>query len=76
MGIGRSALIAACLLKSRDYIATLAAAYAESGNFDRVKEWQAKSIELAPDEKTKQELRSRLELYRQNKPYREVLKKK
>ena len=51
----------------------LAAAYAESGDFAAAKQWQAKAIELAP-EKEKVVLRSRLELYQQNKPFRLDLK--
>ncbi len=47
---------------------TLAAAYAESGDFEEAKQWEAKVIEIAPDWK---EFRSRLELYKQGKPYRE-----
>jgi hypothetical protein len=54
----------------------LAAAYAESGNFEKAKEWETKAIEMAPDEKSKQEVRSRLALYKQGKPYHEELKKK
>jgi len=53
------------------YTATLAAAYAESGNFEEAKLWQARAIELAPDERSKQELRAHLELYKQGKPYRQ-----
>jgi tetratricopeptide (TPR) repeat protein len=52
------------------YIDTLAAAYAEDGKFDNAVEWQTKAIELTPEE-DKEELRSRLELYKQGKPYRE-----
>ncbi len=61
-------------------LGTLAAAYAESGDFEKAKEWQAKSIELAKADKSatdedKAEAHSRLELYKQGKPYREELKK-
>jgi tetratricopeptide (TPR) repeat protein len=60
------------------YIDTLAAAYAESGDFEKAKEWEAKAINLvATDksvaEKDKVELRSRLELYKQGKPYHETV---
>jgi tetratricopeptide (TPR) repeat protein len=67
--------------KNWHYIDTLAAAYAESGNFQKAKEWHAKAIELAATDKTvtdkdKKEMRDRLELYTQGKPYREEAKKK
>ncbi len=57
-------------------IDTLAAAYAESGEFEKAKEWEAKAIKMATAEKVKEEYRSRLELYKQGKRYREELKKK
>ena len=58
------------------YLDTLAAAYAEKGDFAKAREWELKTIALLEKEKTaseevKQELRSRLELYKQNKPYRQ-----
>ena len=48
----------------------LAAAYAESGDFAKAREWEEKAIELAPKE-IKQDYRDRLELYKQGKPYHE-----
>jgi len=57
------------------YAETLAAAYAESGDFEKAKEWEVKSIALAPNERIKQTCRSHLELYKQGKPYRELPKK-
>ncbi|MCY2988082.1 MAG: tetratricopeptide repeat protein, partial [Planctomycetota bacterium] len=60
--------------KDLAYIFTLAAAYAEDGRFDRALEWQTKAIELAP-ENHKERLRSRLELYKLGKPYRQEPKK-
>ena len=61
--------------KQWNYIATLAAAYAECRDFDAAREWQAKAIDLALANKSvtdanKAELRARLELYKQEKPYR------
>ncbi|REJ92440.1 MAG: tetratricopeptide repeat protein [Planctomycetota bacterium] len=47
---------------------TLAAAYAENGEFDRAVESQRKAIELA-DDSDKDDFRSRLELYEAGKPY-------
>ncbi len=52
----------------------LAAAYAETGDFSNAVKWQGKVIELAP-EKGKAILRSRLDLYKAHKPYREDVKK-
>jgi len=48
---------------------TLAAAYAEAGQFDKAVEWQQKAIELAPDDQ-KEDLGTRLELYQAKKPNR------
>ena len=49
---------------------TLAAAYAESGDFDEAQKSQAKAIDLSPDDE-KADIRSRLELYKARKRYRE-----
>ena len=62
-------------------VGTLAAAYAESGDFEKAKDWAAKAVELTKTDKAasdedRSEARSRLELYKQGKPYREELKKK
>jgi tetratricopeptide (TPR) repeat protein len=62
--------------KSWDYIDTLAVAYGESGDLEKAKEWEAKAIKMAPDDERKQGCRSRLELYKQRKPYRDEPKKK
>lgn len=53
------------------YLDTLAAAYAECGQFEEAARWQARAVELAP-EVEKDDYRGRLELYRQGTPYREV----
>ena len=50
---------------------TLAAAYAETGDFDSAVKWQTKAIALEADPKEKEEYQARLMLYRENKPYRE-----
>lgn len=53
-------------------IDTLAAAYAEMGNFEKAIEHEQKALELAmPGERAAME--ARLELYRSGKPYREPL---
>lgn len=69
------------VVKSWAYHDTLAAAYAECGNFEKATQWQAKAIEMTATDKSmtvkdKAELRSRLELYKQGKPYRQEPKKK
>jgi tetratricopeptide (TPR) repeat protein len=50
---------------------TLAAASAETGDFDSAVKWQAKALELLKDEKERSDFRARLELYQQKKPYRQ-----
>ena len=51
------------------YLSTLAAAYAEAGQFDEAVRWAGKAIDLAPEE-SRGELRKRLSLYQAAKPYR------
>jgi len=55
--------------KHTDYLDTLAAACAESGDFDAAVKWQVKAIDLLPGEKEKEDYRTRLKLYREKKPY-------
>jgi tetratricopeptide (TPR) repeat protein len=68
-------------LKTDSYFQdTLAAAYAECGDFDEAIRWQKKAMESAQGErsgteKKKKELKDRLQLYEQHKPFRETLKK-
>jgi tetratricopeptide (TPR) repeat protein len=68
--------------KDSDKLDTLAAAYAEAGDFLNAVKWEEKATELAPEneiapepEKSKAHFRSRLELYKTHKPYREEVKK-
>ena len=61
--------------KSWRYLDTLAAAYAQNGDFENATLWQAKTIEMALTDKSlteegKEELRFRMELYRKGRPYR------
>jgi tetratricopeptide (TPR) repeat protein len=49
---------------------TLAAAYAEAGDFARAVDWQQKCVYLEDDPKRKEECGSRLKLYREKTPYR------
>jgi tetratricopeptide (TPR) repeat protein len=51
-------------------VATLAAAYAEAGDFGNAVKWQERVLERAP-EGEKEGARSRLNLYQSGKPYRE-----
>ena len=53
-----------------DRLDTLAAAYAEAGDFTNAIKWQKKSIELAPYSR-RRNYRNRLKEYESGKPYRE-----
>ena len=53
---------------------TLAAAYAEAGDFPNAVKWAEKAVELAPKE-MKGELRSHLDVFKAHKPYREEVTK-
>jgi hypothetical protein len=49
---------------------TLAAAYAESGDFLAAEKWQSKAIELLTDLSEKDDFKKRLKLYQEHKPFR------
>jgi tetratricopeptide (TPR) repeat protein len=51
---------------------TLAAAYAESGDFASAVKWQTKAIELETDPKEKEEYRARIKLFQEKKPFHEA----
>lgn len=55
-----------------EFVGTLAAAYAETGDFDQAIKWQQKSVDLTPQTllSTYNERYARLELYRSHKPWR------
>jgi tetratricopeptide (TPR) repeat protein len=53
------------------YVATLAAADAESGDFDSAVKWQAKANALYPEAEDRTKGETRLKLYREKTPYRE-----
>ena len=53
-------------------IDTLAAAFAEVGDFSSALKWQTKAIELESDAKNKEEFVTRLKLYQQKQPYRDT----
>jgi tetratricopeptide (TPR) repeat protein len=50
---------------------TLAAAYAEVGDFAAAVKWQVKAIELESDPKEKEDYRARLKLFQEKKPFHE-----
>jgi tetratricopeptide (TPR) repeat protein len=52
------------------FLTTLAAAHAETGDYAGAVQWQSKAMELAPQDE-RDELQSRLALYRAGKPYRQ-----
>ena len=54
---------------------TLAAAYAEAGDFQEAIKWQEKAIEVTDDEKATGNYRKALDLYKEGKPYRDEAKK-
>jgi serine/threonine-protein kinase len=56
--------------KNPEFLGTLSAACAESGDFDAAVKWQTKAIDLASDQKEKEGCRKRLKLYQEKKPYR------
>ena len=58
--------------KEAYYLDTLAAAYAECGDFAHAIEYQEKAQGLYKDEKDREKGRDRLALYREKKPYRDV----
>jgi tetratricopeptide (TPR) repeat protein len=56
--------------KQAHVLSTLAAAYAESGNFDEAVKWSKKAVESGP-EALKDQLSKELESYQAKKPWRE-----
>jgi tetratricopeptide (TPR) repeat protein len=61
--------------KSCDAVDTLAAAYAETGDFDKAMKYQTQALKMKGVYATRRkEMQERLELYRQHKPYRKESK--
>jgi tetratricopeptide (TPR) repeat protein len=56
--------------KQSHIVSTLAAAYAETGDFDSAVKWSQKSVEMG-DEDIKEQLEQELKSYQQKKPWRE-----
>jgi tetratricopeptide (TPR) repeat protein len=77
---GRAIEIATKACKVTDYkqahiLSTLAAAYAESGDFERAVEMSTRAVELGGDGETpatQAQLKNELESYKQKKPWREL----
>ena len=57
------------------YVGTLAAANAEARKFEKAVEFQQKAVEMATNDKEKNEMRERLKLYQAGTPYRDVKRK-
>ncbi len=55
-------------MENPDYLGTLAAAYAQLGEFDKAVEWQTKARDMAPEPTAQQAL---LDLFEAGKPYRQ-----
>jgi tetratricopeptide (TPR) repeat protein len=63
--------------ESADIIDTLAAAYAEVGDFDRAVKYQMQAISMSGTYgPARRKMEERLELYREHKPYRKESKLK
>ncbi len=58
--------------KQGEFVDTLAAAYAEAGDFDKAVEQQQQAIGLVENEKVRKEMGARVELFRKHQAYREV----
>lgn len=63
--------------KEAHILSTLAAAYAELGQFDKARDWSSKSILLGEKDKMPriEDLRNELKSYKENKPWREIPEK-
>ncbi|MDA7978739.1 MAG: tetratricopeptide repeat protein [Pirellulales bacterium] len=57
--------------KEAHILSTLAAGYAEVGEFEKAKEWSAKAVEKAEDDETRANLQAELDSYEKGKPWRE-----
>jgi hypothetical protein len=62
--------------KNAGVLDTLAAASAEAGDFASAVKWQTRAIELLPGQERNKDLRSRLDLYQHQQPYRELTERR
>ncbi len=53
-------------------LSTLAAAYAETGDFENAKKWSKQAVELGDNEETREQLAKELASYEAGKPVREI----
>lgn len=62
--------------KEAHILSTLAATYAETGDFEKAREWSEKAVKLGEEESNEQleQLKKELESYKENKPWREEQK--
>ncbi len=62
--------------KAAHILSTLASAYAETGDFEKARQWSGKAVELGTAEDNEQldQLKKELESYKENKPWREEQK--
>ena len=58
--------------KNAYHVGTLAAAYAEAGEYDAAVHWQTKANALYPAADDRERGEARLKLYQDKKPYREI----
>lgn len=61
--------------KMTSVLDTLAAAYAETGDFEKAVEWQTKALAGASSKRDRANYEERLDLYKSGKPYRQKLTK-
>lgn len=52
-------------------LSTLAAGYAEAGDWENAIKWSTKAVEAGADDEVKEQLKEELESYKQKKPWRE-----